>query len=534
VSTNDTEVLKQTLTELLQRRLDQLSSEATRTLEACVVLAKNCSFRRLEKVLEIPRHQLLRAIEELDDRGLIEVSDGFIVSSHALLSDAVERRMAPSVKSMLHASVAAILQQEIDSSSAGHLQWDCAEQWRLAGDDEKAASVLRRCAQDSMKIGRATDAAATYFRLLRLRSSDEVRLEVIGEALLTLAASISWKNGSTLLEERRTLRQRLGLPSGMHDGAEIMGLTRLFQLGEAPSNYVNGLLQCLTASDASEVNRLFACRQLLMIAEMTLDSGLAELAYRAVPESPSKSLRHALTSMVFHTCFGLPEEAKHLASRVFEETQNEPTLLPHFLNAAYAEYRIGDCTVAEARFTQALELAHRANSLAGKMHARVFLARLYYSLGKLDSARSWYNEFTKLLSEGADDDLVWEHNLLGALLCLKEGSLDLARGHLDTARLSRFSQLALPSLTVRSCEAELRLLEGGEPCTNLELDELIALYERSRTFGGQDDVVRALTKSLRFQKRELEAAALVAEYLTMYRRDGYPPDPVLVISARGG
>jgi DNA-binding SARP family transcriptional activator len=389
VSTNDTEALKQTLTELLQRRLEQLSPEATRTLEACVVLAKNCSFRRLEKVLEIPRHQLLRAIEELDDRGLIEVSDGFIVSSHALLSDAVDRRMAPSVKSMLHASVAAILQQEIDSSSAGHLQWDCAEHWRLAGDDEKAASVLRRCAQSSMTIGRAGDAMATYIRMLSLKSSDAIRLEIIQEALLSLDASASLKDVIPLLGELGLVRQRLGLANQSHYQGEITAIARAFRDG-TPEHCLRHLTRCVVAVDATERHRLSACRQLLMIAEMTLDVRLAEFAFRAVSEPSSESPRHALTAMMFHTCFGSQAKAREMASLIFDQAQNELAPLPFVLNAAYAESRIGDWTVAETRFIHGVEIARGGNARGGEMLARLFLARMYYSVGRLDASRNWY------------------------------------------------------------------------------------------------------------------------------------------------
>ena len=79
-ATNDYDSLKHTVIEILAKRLEQLSAEATRVLETCVVLAKNCTYARLESVLEIPRYRLLRAVEELDDRGLIEMNDGCIVA----------------------------------------------------------------------------------------------------------------------------------------------------------------------------------------------------------------------------------------------------------------------------------------------------------------------------------------------------------------------------------------------------------------------------------------------------------------------
>jgi tetratricopeptide (TPR) repeat protein len=428
---------------------------------------------------------------------------------------------------MLHASVAAILQQEIDSSSAGHLQWDCAEHWRLAGDDEKAASVLRRCAQESMRIGRASDANATYMRMLSLKSTDSARLEIVESALLSLDAGISWKDAETLLDERKQLHRRLDITDSTHDHGEIIGFSRSFREGRLPEYYLGQLTRCLTASDASERHKLSACRQLIMVAEMTLDPALADFAYRIAVECSGEPLRRAMTSMMFHTCFGSPVEAKGLACLVFDETQNEPAQLPYVLNAAYAESRIGNWEVAEARLNHALELARRGNTRPGEMHARFFLARLYYSIGRYDSARSWYNNFAELLSEIASEESVWEHNLLGARLAAGEGNFDLSRQHLAAARRSAFSRLSLPTLFTQSCDLALRLAQGLEPCTIVELEELLAVYQRSRTLGFQDDVVRALSGALRFHERRSEATGLVGEYLKSYRRDGYPPDPVL-------
>lgn len=334
-----------------------------------------------------------------------------------------------------------------------------------------------------------------------------------------------------LLEELKRLRQRLGLPDAIHDDAEVTALSRSFRLGKEPSSYVDGLTRCITAPDATDLHRLYACRQLIMVAEMILDAALAEFAYRAVSELPGDTVRHVMTAMMFHTCFGAPTEARHLASVLFEQTQDEPGRLPYVLNSAYTEYRVGEWTVAESRFTHALQLARRGNSRAGEMYSRLFLARLYYSVGRLDAARSWYNRFTELSTEISDEELVWEHNLLGARLSAKEGSITRARSHLEDARSSSFSRLCLPALTIRACDLELRMLEGCEPCATFEVDELLALHGRSRTVGGQDDVVRALYNALRFHGRESEARALVREYLTLYRRDGYPPDSGIAVPA---
>jgi hypothetical protein len=339
---------------------------------------------------------------------------------------------------------------------------------------------------------------------------------------------MNWNDAIPLLGELGLVRQRLGIAGQAHQQGEITELARAFRDGRTPEHYVGRLTRCVVATDATELHRLSACRQLLMIAEMTLNVPLAEFAFRAVLEPSSQSLRHALTAMIFHTCFGSPAKAKEMASLIFDQAQNEPARLPLILNAAYADSRIGDWTVAEARLTHAVEMARRGNARGGEMHVRLFLARLYYSVGRFDASRNWYDRFKELLSEVAGEESVWEHNLLGARLAATEGDLDLMQNHLEGAKASPFSKLPLAALLTRACEIEHRFYRGCEPCTIPQLEGLLASYERGRTLGFQDDTVRALSIALRFHNRESDAKVLVREYLTLYRRDGYPPDPSLV------
>jgi len=127
---------------------------------------------------------------------------------------------------------------------------------------------------------------------------------------------------------------------------------------------------------------------------------------------------------------------------------------------------------------------------------------------------------------------VWEHNLLGARLCAKEGDISGARKHLDSIKTTAFCQLTLPAFTTRVCDLELRLLEGRTPCAFCEMEELVALHKRSRALGEQDDVVRGLCNALTFHNQESTALTLVREYLALYRRDGFPADPTLTTLAQ--
>jgi len=525
VSTNDAESLNQTLTELLERRLEQLSIEATRTVEACVVLAKNCSFSRLEQVLEIPRHQLLRAIEDLDDRGLIEVSDGFIVSSHALLSEAVLRRMAPAVKQMMHAAAASVLQQEIVSNAAGRLPWDCAEHWRLAGNDDRAIEVLRACAQRALEIGRPEDALETYRRALVLRSSPQNRLEILESALGTIWSGLNFTDARELLQNRKTVRAGLNLPVHVHDVYEILEFAHVLHSDGDPRVSIDRLRRCLTANSATAEHRAAAATQLLMIADLDRDVELAHFAFQHTDHPSRESVPQILRHLVYETCFGDREKARWAASDMAARLplfghSNSPRLVGLLYDIGYAYYRIGEEVLARHYLTEALELAIRNEMITGQIHVLRGLALLCWSACQVDECRHWYRELSRFESHDAFAAAGSEPFIIGARLATHDGRISEAARLIDQGRSVPQSRLNCPRMLLLACEIGLRYASGNGSCSDSELANLASFHARARQLGEHDEIVLVLLNALSARDRKVEARGLLEEYL-QHRREGF-------------
>jgi len=520
--------LANTIGELLKRRLDQLSSEGTRVLEACVVLGKNCTIGRLQRLLEFRRHELLRAVEELDDRGLLQISDECFIDTHALLNEVVVRRIAASVLRALHASAAEILEGERNFAYSGSLRWDAAEHWRLSGNDRQAIDSLRLCATNAVRIGRPGDAVATYLHALTLTAVDETRLDLIERALGHLQHVVDHKDAARLFVERKDIRTRLGLPYPVHDDLEVGEFGKDFYLGNEPTENIPRLKCCVTEADASSRHRLAAARQLLMIAEMTADRPLAEFAHESTRDLEPGVVWQAFTEMLFHTCFGHPNIARSLAAQVFEYKQDDRSILPYSLNSAFAEYRIGNWQVAEFRFLRSMRLALDAHVVVGQMHAAMGLARLYWSLGRLEDAKLWQDKFAMIFEDVGDAELVWEHNLLASRIALREKQSSKAQFHLEKARGSAFATLGVPALSLAACDIEFNMLTGCEPCDKTTLAQLLEGHRRARSIGLHDEIMYALASALRWYARETEAANLVDDYLRFHRRDSFSVDSRLL------
>jgi tetratricopeptide (TPR) repeat protein len=524
LSTNDSASLDQTVAEILGRRLEQLSVDARRVLEACVVLAKNCTITRLQTLLQVPRHQLLRAIEELDDCALVQISNGCFISSHALLGDAVVTRMSSSVRSTLHASAAAILERDSAPPHAGSLQWDCAEHWRLAGNDARAVSVLRHCARRAFEIGRTRDAVAILKRALELQTTDELRLSVVEDILFMLEFGINWNEAASLLAELKALRARLGRSQAAHDRFEIQEYASAFHSDSDPTVNITALRRCVSALDAEARHRWSAARQLVMISELTFDSSLADFAFQSTRDLTQGTQTQIFCDMLYHTCFGDPALASELAKQLVRRSVTVPSLLPYTLNAGYAQSRIGSPRDAETTLLRSLEIARQSGMIHGEVHACLLLARLYWCRAMYDESRIWYDRFANYSTLDVQPDLLWEHNILGARLSLREGHVAAAESHIEHARQTARAKLDLPKTLIQSCEIEIRQAKNKVLCTGEELREFIRLHKRSRSLGCHDEVMFAAFIALKAGDLGSDAARLLESYVTSHRRDGFPLD----------
>jgi tetratricopeptide (TPR) repeat protein len=533
LSTKDGNFLRKTITEILDRRLEQLSSEAMRALQACVILGKNCTYARLETLLQLPRHILLSAVEELEDQALVQI-DGCVVRRHELLAEVVQSRMSKSVYRAMHMAAATLLQVEWTSARGGSIPWDCAEHWRLAGDDKNAVAALRSCAHLSMEMGRPSDALITLKRALHLNTSDVTRLEIIEDALAALWLGVNWTQSGELIPELKRLRTRLGRPASQHDKAELVELALALHSDGDPRENVERLKQCVKTENSTLGHKLFAARHLIMIAELTVDRELADFAFQSLSDLEPGGYWLVFSQMLYHTVFGDPTVVPGLLERL-EPVVELPRLLVVLLNIGYAQYRVGNCTVAESTLLRAIESAQHFEMASAEMHGVLFLARMHWSVGQINQSEKWHRRFTELLARNQDPNVFWEHAVLGARLATVKRNFAEARQYIEIARGCKQTELDLPHLFVLACETDLRIAAGQEPCSDIELEDFLSLHLRARDLGLQDEVTVALLRVLELRGQPERALQLLQRYVTTHRRDGFALHPeLLAVASRVG
>lgn len=530
LSTNDSESLKHSFTDILARRLEGLPSEARRLLESAVILAKNCTFDRLSRLLGIPRQQLLGAIEELDEQGLIDVTDGYVVNSHALLAEAVTERTAPSVRRLLHGAAAELLHNDVDASSTGALLWDCAEHWRQSGNDERAISVLIECADRSVNTGRATDALLTLRRALTLNATNQCRLSIVERALEIAWVSHVYVDARFFLSEMARLRESLGRPVHAHDNYELLeiSVTKHDGLGYDARDVIPRLRACVCAADASPRHRVGAAHQLMIYAEFMLDPEAGHHAYglrevfESITDTDITAPKRAAFEMIYEACFGDPERGRTAARAVVAWAKSDsPERYAALINAAIVQYRIAPPAEAEETLRFALERARRYEFVFAETNLALTLARLHWSTERLERCLASFQLVTDRIVHCTDPELIADYCILGARLSTQQGRYDEAADYIRRARALPHSQLPLTDLLLRCCELDLRLATSDDAVPDEELNELLSLHRRARGFGLQDEVVATVCKCLDRNGRQEEAARLLREYLDEYRRDGF-------------
>jgi tetratricopeptide (TPR) repeat protein len=516
--------LTQTITEVLGRRLDQLSDNARRVLELTVILGKHCTFDRIESVLEMRRLELLSAIEELDDRALVRIGDDCFVNSHALLVEPVTSRMAKTVLRALHAAAARALQRDAGDSPGGSLPWDCAEHWRLANEPEEAVNILRTCAQRALEIGRPMDAYDTLRRALDLPVRDySTRLDLLERTVLATEYSAHYSPLPELFEEVKRVRATMNRAAVEHDMLEFRELTLHYHLDGDPRASVSRLQECTRSPAASPSHRIAAAMQLIMTGELTLGPELAHAAYISIREEGLGTIERDMCDVTYHTCFGNAADAIAAARVVVRKGfAGLPTGLRHVLSAGYAQSRIGDPDEARETLLRGYDAAKVNGSYSAEGRAALHLAMLSWNTGQLDETKIWFRRFLHLRGSHPQDHVIGDSWIIGARLATREGRLDEAMAMIEQARQTRQADVELPKLLIGSCEIQLRIAAGQPPCTDNELAELLSLHDRARTLSGQDDVVLALVEALEYFGNGVKARRLLKSYVTGARRDGFP------------
>ena len=441
-STGERFVVPNSLSHLLDQQVAALGEDAATALRMCVVLGRHSSYERLSMSLELPHVRLQVAVHELERKYLIVPDDGRVQPSHWLVAEAAERSSSPIALSLMHRRVASLLEVTVDDRDASSQLWDCAEHWILAGNDGRAAQVIRECANRAMRIGRPREAAE-----LLLRAGT-----MVGERHRSGLLSEGVRLADSANESDAVLRGfQLARQFGAKIDFESVELAELiaaqFEWSE-PAHLKDRLVAWLTPDRKPEY-RLRAALSALIMADQRGDRDLATTALANLKDlsgelDESNRLIFLECLLIYHSSFGDIDDSRPIALTILALAKSLDSLCAADARrkAGVALWRLGESETALSAFEEAYADAASSGLSRLQMSIAAALATVYADHGDSQRLHRWLAE---------------------------------------AERLATASPILRESTIYATMQADIACALGDAKTTRAWLDRAVALIRRSRT-----------------------------------------------------
>ncbi|HTE46568.1 MAG TPA: AAA family ATPase [Gemmatimonadaceae bacterium] len=504
-----------TLSSLLSRRVECLSSQAATTLQICALLGKHATLDTVMTAVELSRFDLIRAVGELESARLIKSDDERVRPAHALIAEEALKRMSPLERRLGHQCVAMAL----ESLSAGErtvaLVWECAEHWLAAHDSSRALDAIRRCAEHAMEIGRPSDATEMLARALSLSIRLDERIDVATR--LVLAADLAI-DPTRALEGFSALRD-----CGVVEFNDDMRFAEFRARARAWSDHSNDLDELLLwvgRNEAPANHRVLAATWMLKYADMRNRLDVSEKVVAALPpqvlEAADESVRSEFCLVRLSTS-GDHDRAVELARTILRSAELGIVSVPLALQS--------NATMVLEKFGLTMEAADSAERVYFRLEAAggyrlgaytaLLAAECYCNAGDERRSIEWL-ERTEAMRQrwpSIGEDM----SVLPALfVCLVEvGFVARARSLFDRCEANQaFARNAFARRFETTARMRLAQLEGSCPAPDGELEKLLTnVRQRFPVTGLRDFEIVTGVVELRARNRDPEAHQLLRWYM---------------------
>ncbi len=517
--------LPASLTTLISERISLLRPVSLRLLQACAVLGKNSTLERLETVLQQTRIDLLDALEELENHGLITSDCARVLSKHDLLSrDALARLSGLSLR-LLHHHAALVLEGNADRQQSVAALWECAEHWLQAGEVGRALLFLRSCARQAVEIGLPTEAAELLEKAVGLTGTTGERIEVLGELVYALQVASYWERVLAVLDDIVELKLKLLPDYSKHGDDELLRLEARWRCGANGSDLIEELTECIHCADASADHRVRAAVHGLALCDNLFRPQEAQSIFSSIASvlwsdavTPLSRLR---LLVIFHSSFGDHDLAVSAAKELIDaaRTIGAPVTVVRALQYGAISFRNAGLVKECLSFgIEAFTLSERHSLGSALCSIANTLAWTYRDLGDMQAAVSWYRAAERWSSRISDKGMHAGVKATGALLAITDQRYTDAE-HLLAQSSTMWTGADRPRWKIQllAIALALRLRQNDYLPHEADLAELLSLFEIARAHDGHDFVALVLAQALEKMGNVLGGSALVREYIATRR-----------------
>lgn len=528
-TTRDTRSIPAPLTALLTQRISVLSRTAQHVLAAVVILSRHSTVDNLERVLALPTHALVDALQSLCDLGYVDFTGQNLSATHALLGDMTLRRTARPVKVALHRRAAELLGNVARRQNSATALWEAAEHWLQAGDAQQSVTALQACAKHALEIGRPNDAVEALRRAAQLGESSDNLAVVRRDLLVAARIAGAW---TTVLEVIGAMKADRSWSVESEPSLEGLELEALYRSAAPPGALADRLKRYANDPEIPAHERWEACMLMVCNAEDLLSEQLASEAF-----STAQSLSEVGTEsqvlgfeVVYHASFGDLDAAGEAAGKLLALARIQPNYA-----AACRMLLTASGGLLRAGVTEGLQALERCYAIASEhrlagmqFRAATSLAGFFFDSGQIGESLAWHRKAMLAFEQLGGRDKVGAFFSNCVVLSLLVGDIDAARTWVRRALQDvPAASVGHAGLHFRALDLRVKQIGDGYVCSDEELDELLALHRRYRGLGYHDDVMEAVWHALERKGRAAEADALLREYLQSHRRLKSPIPPTL-------
>jgi DNA-binding SARP family transcriptional activator len=533
INTKERFAVPQTLTALLERRVELLSREGATVLRICAFLGKHSTLETVCRATDLPRYLLMQAVGELEESGLIKVDGGFVQPSHALLAEAVRRKTGTVETRLAHRCAAEALESVPVKEQQTAQLWDCADHWILAYDSERALRAISTCARYAADLGRPRDAANALVRALDLSLSRDDCVNLASQVVLAADAA----GESELVYKGLGALRGHGI-SDAHDElefAEFRARARAFQ--DAPIEQER-LLRCAAAPEATPTHRVDAAMWILKHADIHGQLELAKQAIAAIPESilcSAENKSRLEFNMVRACILGSWGDAGKAARDLLEVANAEPRSVRTFtrLNAAVGLWRSGLSSDAVEAATAAYFDAQASGTLRAGMTVASILADINLELCQDQAVGLWIERAVASIEDAPELADHFQLSAMRVAASITIGDTDRARLLFDELQ-SRgiFDGSRMRDRWKKAFSLRLSQLETGAPVPEAEIQRVSRDVDCAMPMSGiLDFEVATMCDGLLRTARYAEARDLRDRFLNAtLRTRAVPPRALRAVS----
>ncbi|HEY0929410.1 MAG TPA: AAA family ATPase [Gemmatimonas sp.] len=526
-----------TLQLLLEHRIDKLHTHALRAMQAVGLLGKFASIERIGQILELPNHELMAALEQLQEEVCLSRAEASVLVTHDLIGRTAISRLPSLVKFAIHLAAGSTLENEYLHSGIGSLLVESLYHYAMAGSADRCARVAIRHSADLLLSGRPKTILGVLQQLDTGELDSEIRAQLDG-----LCGRLELEAG----EYGRALLHSPGgyvvprTPLAMTEAELDRLLSAIDSAHRADALADRDELAKMCASIvaaplAISATRIRAAEIGLTIAANTCDSAVADACYSAIESNPEPasgiSEQRQRLSLLYHTVFGDLDTASRIAEemvRRLARVQPSTVAAQDIGRSAYALRMSGRIVEAEEHLRLAFTMAMAVDAPKLALYPAWQLAQMHLDCGDASNLVHWHGVLQNLTS--TEDDSV-SSGFLTAHYChvaIELGDLAGARVHLDRLRT------VLPRIPTIKASSYVIALEIGvalQDPTWVPTEEIVAValerHRRTSTFGTSDYLTTQIARAMARLGRYQDAHSFIGTYLNTLRRERGTPSTAL-------